>query len=282
MLKYFPAFFHYEGGDLYLNKNESNLYSDKLSSTELNSFFNPFETKESNITNVLENIGGVSSKKTLVPSKGFLRIMPSYINAVKGRIIFNDKTRHTLQEIKPNTDNVVLGIVIDLNKIKITNNIDKITMKEIKKYIDSYDAIPLLYNSDEGREMVYRTHKSLFFSKNSKLCLVTFEVKPGFSFYTEVPTKESLSEFRSIGKIVKTKKRLVSHFIFNDYFFLMMSPENNLKIIKCELIDVQGSKIKFEPTTDFEYEANNRQLTVAEISKVIIESRKKLTHFTVL
>lgn len=250
-------------GELALDKDESLYYANKFSSEEWGMLF-----------------GGINSKVKSDKKKNFLSIMPSYINVIKGRILYNDKTKLVLEKISPKSTPVTLGIIIDLNKVAQVFDKPVSDKKNVMEFLTHYDAVPFFFNDDRNTGNVYKTRKNTFFNSMSKLCFVTVELTKSPTFYREVPSSDVKIDFVSVDKVVKEKSRLVAHHIYDDDFFIVTSPSTNIKIKKCELINFDDDDIKFVPTTDFKYEPNGRQLTIKEVSRAIDEAKSTLTSFS--
>jgi hypothetical protein len=278
-----------DGANLLLNKNNSILYQNKIRSEELDAFFkHPLELINTKNKCYLDpifdmiDIGGARSSNKMSKSS-FLKIMPSFINVVKGRILYQGKTKLALEKIHP-TDKkspVILGTIIDLYKVKKVLNKETITKKDITEFINSYDIIPLMYNTagSKDKQIVYKNKKKNFFSKESKLCCVTFELNNVNSYYCEVPSKEVKINFENIDDIVKDKNFIVSHYIYDNFFFLV--PVHKVKLSTCYLINLGAEQNMFDmkETKDFKYEPNNRKIDLAEIDQIIYKTRSRLSSF---
>lgn len=277
-----------DGVNLLLNKNSNILYKNKIRSDDLDSFFkHPFEllNKKNSFNDPLFDIidiGGARPNSKMTKSS-FLKIMPSFVNVVKGRILYQGKTKLALEKIHP-TDkksHVVLGTIIDLYKVKKVLNKETITKKDINEFINSYDIIPLMYNTagSKDKQIVYKNKKKNFFSKESKLCCVTFELTNVDSYYCEVPSKEVKISFENIDNIVKDKNFIVSHYIYDNFFFLV--PVHKAKLSTCYLINIGAEQNVFDmrETKDFKYEPNNRKIDLTEMDQIIYKVRSQLSSF---
>lgn len=248
-------------GEIVLDKDKSSCYTNKFSSEEWDMLF-----------------GGNNNKNG--EKKNFLSIMPSYINVIKGRILYNDKTKLVMEKIVPENTPVTVGIIIDLNKVKQVFDKPVSDKKTIMEFLTHYDATPFFFNDERNIGNVYKTRKNTFFNSMSKLCFVTVELTKNLVFYREVPTSDVKIDFVSVDKVIKEKNRLVAHHIYEDDFFIVSSPSTNIKIKKCELINFDDDKIDFVPTTDFVYESNGRQLSIKEVCRAVDQAKSSLTPFS--
>lgn len=276
-------FIIHNGYDLYLNKQYSDLYSNKISSSDMQNLFkHPLEKisveDDYDISDLLE-FGGKKSSKI----QQYLKIFPTFINIIKGRIIYQGKTKLSLEKIKPvdKKGPVVLGTVIELNKIKKNLNKENLTKKDIMDYIMGYDIIPLIFNlsTEKGKEIVYKNKKNTFLNKESKLCFITFTLSDVENFYIEVPTKDIKIQFENIDDIIKEKKYIVAHYIYDNFFFL--TPTHNLKINNFYMIDIGEEENKFEikENKDFKYTPNNRKINLREFQNIISKAKNYLYTF---
>lgn len=225
-----------------------------------------------------EEIGGKktsnkSKKKTskLFSKIKYLKIMPSYINVIKGRILYNNRSKFTIEPLIPSDyKNVILGILIDLYKIEET--VEHITLDKIEKYIKSYDVVPLLYNDTSN--IIYKNKKTHFFSKTSKLCFITFKMPANYKYYIENINLEPLSKLHDIDETKLTENSLIAHFIYENYYFLHTNPKK-LKIDKCYIIDVETMDFK-EIEKLKSIKPNERNLTIDEVYAIIKKGKNML------
>lgn len=278
-------FIVHNGNDLYLNKQYSGLYSNKMSSSDMENLFkHPLEKisteDDYDISDLLEFGGKKKSSKI----QHYLKIFPTFINIIKGRIIYQGKTKLSLEKIKPvNKKNpIILGTVIELSKIKKNLNKENLTKKDIMDYINNYDIVPLIFNlsTEKDKEIVYKNKKTTFLNKESKLCFITFTLLDVENFYIEVPTKDIKIQFENIDDIIKEKKYIVAHYIYDNFFFLA-SP-HNLKMNNFYMIDMEEEENKFEikESTDFKYKSNNRKINLREFQNIISKTKKYLSTFS--
>lgn len=275
------------GANLLLNKDNNILYQNKVRSEDLNNLFkHPLElinnkTYQDPFFDMFD-IGGARSSSKLSKSS-FLKIMPSFINVVKGRILYQGKTKLALEKIQPSDKKspVILGTIIDLYKVKKVLNKETITKKDITEFINTYDIVPLMYNTagNKDKQIVYKNKKKSFFSKDSKLCCITFELNNVTSYYSEVPSKEVKINFENINDIIKDKNFIVSHYIYDNFFFLV--PVHKLKLNTCYLINLGAEHNMFDmkETKDFKYEPNNRKIDLTEIDQIIYKTKSHLSSF---
>lgn len=281
-----------DGTDLYLNKDYSELYSNKVKSKEMDDIFkHPIEKlnefNKKSFTSIFDftdigDIGGIgkNSKKL---NTTYFKILPTFINVVKGRIIYQGKTKLSLEKIQPTNKKgpIILGTLIELSKIKKNLEKETLTKKDIEKYIKEFDIVPLLYNTidNKDKEIIFKNRKKTFFTKDAKLCLVTFELQEVTSFYAEVPTKEIKINFEDIDDIIKEKNYIVAHYIYDNFFFLV--PSHKLKMLNCYLINVdeEQNTVEIKETKDFVYEPNNRKLYLTEIDNIIHKIRSYFSSF---
>lgn len=270
------------GSEIFLNKNLSDLYKNKVTNNELNSLFaHPYNYLNLNtIDEVFDafEIGGAEKKST----NDYLKIVPTFINIVKGRIIYQGKTKLGLEKITPEKKTpVVLGTILELSKVRKVLEKETLTKKDIMTYINNYDVLPLLFNtpSNKNKDIVFKNKKKTFFNRDSKLCLVTFELTGITSYYAEVPAKEVKVNFENIKDIIKDKNFIVAHYIYDNFFFLV--PTHNVKISNCYLINIEPEQNIFDikETKDFKYEPNNRKINLSEIDSILSKARTYLTVF---
>lgn len=283
-----------DGGNLLLNKNYNMLYSNKVQNEEINNLFkHPLEilkNDQNEINSIFDELelGGArkSSKmsdKQLAPNP-YLKIVPSFINVVKGRIIYQGKTKLSLEKIKPTNkkDPVLLGTLLELSKIKSVLEKDTLTKKDISTFMEKYDIAPLMYNSSDNKDkdIIFKNKKKMFFNRESKLCFVTFELKDINSYYVEVPSKEVKITFENIEDVVKDKNYIVSHYIYDNFFFLV--PTNKLKIHTCYMVNVGPEQNVFEikEAKDFKYEPNQRKINLTEVDSIVSKVRTYLSSFS--
>jgi hypothetical protein len=223
------------------------------------------------------NRGGVllekSSKKSKIFNKiKYMKIMPSFINVVKGKILYNKKSKFTIEPIIPSDHkNVILGILIDL--IKIDDNIENISLDKIEKYIKSYDVVPLLYN--DSRNIVYKNKKTYFFSKPSKLAFITFKMPANYKYYIENIDLTPLSKLHEIDTNKLTENSLIAHFIYENYYFLHTHPQK-LKIHNCYIINIDENYEFIELEKAKNMIPNGRKLSIDEIYTILKKCKNML------
>lgn len=201
----------------------------------------------------------------------YLKIMPTFINVLKGRILYNNKSKFTIEPLVPSDNkNVILGILIDLYKIDET--VGNVTLDKINKYIKNYDVVPLLYN--DGRNVVYKNKKTYFFSKNSKLAFITFKMPSTCKYYVENIDLAPLSKLHDIDENKLSVNSIVAHFIYDNYYFLHTRPEN-LKIDKCYLVDIDSMEFK-EIEKIRTIMPNDRKLSIDEIYSILKKGKQFL------
>lgn len=283
-------------GNLFLNKNYNVLYSNRFQNNEIKSLFkNPYEilydnNENDNDYNIYANpifdqtdTGGAKNSKKL-SRNSYLKIVPSFINVVKGRIIYQGKTKLSLEKIKPvnKKDPIILGTILELSKIKTILEKDSLTKKDISTFIDKFDILPLMYNNteDKDKDIVFKNKKKDFFNKDSKLCLVTFQLQNVDSFYTEVPSKEVKIAFQDIEDVVKDKNYIVSHYIYDNFFFLV--PTNRLKLQSCYMINIkqEPNVFDFKEEKTLNYEPNQRKINLTEVENIVSKAKTYLSTFT--
>lgn len=253
----------FENSNIFMNHNLSDLYKNKI---QQDVFKNLFDQSFS---------GGLKTKQDTR-----LKIMPTFINVLRGRILYNGKTKMKLKKIKPkNVSNVILGTIIDLAKVKNMLGTEKLTNDSIKKFIDMYDFLPLMYNDDESSNVIKNNKKKSFFNTNSKLCLVTFNVSEKNEYYKEIPNEEVSVDFKDVKDVIKEKNFIVSHYIYERNFFLV--PTNKININSIQIIDIdENEKEMFKPAKNFSYKENGKSIDLVLFEKIISLSKKFLTQFS--
>lgn len=214
------------------------------------------------------------SKKTKLFSKiQYLKIMPTFINVIKGRILYNNRSRFTIEPLVPKDNkNVILGILIDL--YKIDENVENITLDKIEKYIKSYDVVPLLYN--DARSIIYKNKKTYFFSKKSKLAFLTFKMPSVYKYYIENIDLSPLSKLYDIDENKLSINSIIAHFIYENYYFLHTQPDK-LKIDNCFIVDIEN--MDFKDIKNVKHIVpNDRKLSIDEIY-VILKKGKSMLKF---
>ncbi|QKE44506.1 putative ssDNA/dsDNA binding protein VP8 [Yalta virus] len=281
-----------DGGNLLLNKDYNMLYSNKVQNEEIKNLFkHPLEilnNDQKEIDSIFDTLelGGAkkSTSKKVLSNNPYLKIVPSFINVVKGRIIYQGKTKLSLEKIKPTNkkDPILLGTILELSKVKSVLEKDSITKKDINMFIEKYDIIPLMYNSSDNKdkEIIFRNKKKSFFNPESKLCFVTFELKDVDSYYVEVPSKEVKIAFENIEDVIKDKKYIVSHYIYDNFFFLV--PTNKIKMHTCYMINIGPEQNVFEikESKDLKFETNKRKINLTEIDSIVAKIRTYLSSFS--
>lgn len=225
------------------------------------------------------DVGGATitkqqSKKSKIFSKiKYLKIMPSFINVIKGRILYNNRSRFTIEPLIPKDGkNVILGILIDLYKIDET--VENITFDKIEKYIKGYDVVPLLYN--DTRNIIYKNKKTYFFSKKSKLAFLTFKMPSTNKYYIENTDLSPLSKLYDIDENKLSVNSIIAHFIYENYYFLHTQPDK-LKIDKCFIIDIENMEFKDIKNVK-QIIPNDRKLSIDEIY-IILKKGKQMLKF---
>lgn len=222
----------------------------------------------------INEIGGAKSKEINSKEKSksskkvtYLTVVPSFINVINRSIAYNNRTKMSLKEIKPKTTNVILGTILDMMKIKQILKKEIITKDDITTFVNMYNAIPLMGNFN-ANDIVYNNNKKKFFHANSKLIFVTFKIKQSNKYYAEMPAEEVDNELKSIDEIIKDRPYIVSHYIFNNYYFIVPNPKNNLTLFEIYNIDFDN---KETPITKFEKdngEKNNKKITLVEFTDI--------------
>lgn len=254
--------FTFQNNDIFMNNIESDLYKNKIQKEIFKDLF------DNSLT------GGIGSNKD-----SRLKIMPSFINVLRGRILYNGKTKMSLSKIKPkNNSSVILGTIIDLAKVKDVLGAKTLTEESIKEFVDMYDYLPLMYDSDENNSLVKNNRKKFFFNNNSKLCLVRFNVTGKNEYYVEVPSEDVSVEFKDIKDVVKEKNYIVSHYIYERFFFLV--PTNKISINSIKFIDITDGKVTFtQPTKKFTYKENGEKIDLITLEQIISSSKTMFDKF---
>lgn len=92
---------------------------------------------------IFENIntrGGSNSEK-----QRFLKVMPSIINIIKGRLIYNLKSQLPLIEIKNKNKVTKMGIILNISNILNITKKTEIIKKDIMDYVSSFQVVPLFF-----------------------------------------------------------------------------------------------------------------------------------------
>lgn len=261
-------FLYEDNEDFIMNNNLHELYKNKISNEDLNFMFSEIK-------------GGEKEKE----KKKTFKIVPSFINVLKGKIIYNNSTRLSLEEIKPAKKIILLGTILDLNKIKNDLSIEKILEKDIVNYINKFDVIPLLFQFDQ-RNVIYKNKKEQFFNKDSKFIFIVFELLKESTFYREVPENKIYDTLTSIESIIKNKNYIVAHYIYENYYFLVNNIKNNLKIKNMYFINLNQEnseftfqEIKNKDKDHLEYIENKRKVTLIEMNNILNMSLTYLTKF---
>lgn len=226
-----------------------------------------------------DNIGGSvvnkeyskKSKKIKTFTKiNYLKIMPTFINVIKGKILYNNRSKFTIEPLIPKDKNVILGILIDL--YKIDENVENVTFDKIEDYIKKYDVVPLLYN--DSRNIVYKNKKNYFFSKKSKLAFLTFKMPSAYKYYIENIDLSPLSKLYDIDENKLSVNSIIAHFIYENYYFLHTQPEK-LKIDKCYVIDIETMDFK-DIKNIKQLTTNDRKLSIDEIYTILQKGKLML------
>lgn len=203
----------------------------------------------------------------------YLKVMPTFINVVKGKILYKNKSKYTIEPIKPSDyKNVILGIVIDLSKI--SEDVKTVNMEKIHKFITKYSVVPLMYN--DSRNIIYRNKKTHFFSKRSKLAFLTFKMPANYKYYCENVDMTPLSKLHDIDESMISSNSLIAHFIYENYYFLHNKPKE-LKIENCYIINLKSDGFDF---VDFnkvkEIIPNDRKISLDEIHAILTKAKNML------
>lgn len=251
--------------------------------TNLNNFLLPTLNKYLVLQNDDDLIGGkkISKVSQKIEKKKFLKVVPSYINVVKGKLLYNEMTKFSLDMFTPQSTPVIGGLIIDMYKVQQTLNKEEISLDDIHRFIEMHDVVPLLFNFDT-RNIIYKNNKPSFFSLSSKLFLLTFEIKKNFQYFYENPTKENHHNFKDIKEIIDIKNYIVAHYIYETYFLFVTNPKTHLKLKHIYEINF-NNKIEFLEVKDkakiIKYVPNNKKISLSEISEAVNESLFKLTKF---
>lgn len=217
-------------------------------------------------------------------SKNFLNVMPSFINVLKGRILYNNKTRLQLEPLKTKSKSVVIGTILDLKKVRQgLNNLEaKLTKKDIIDYVNSFDALAMMFNFD-NKTIIYKNRKDTFFSPDSKLVFLTFKVKNETEYYYESTIANPYTEFMNIEDIIQKKNYIVAHFIYENHYMIITKPSNNLIPDKFYFVNIENkhvpNKLLEEFKDDLEYNPNMNSIRLNDMLVIINECNKKLTLF---
>lgn len=203
----------------------------------------------------------------------YLKVMPTFINVIKGKILYKNKSKYTIEPIKPSDyKNVILGIVIDLSKI--SEDVKTINMDKIYKFITKYSIVPLMYN--DSRNIIYRNKKTYFFTKKSKLAFLTFKMPANYNYYCENVDMTPLSKLHDIDESMISSNSLIAHFIYENYYFLHNKPKE-LKIENCYIINLKPEGFDF---VDFnktkEIIPNDRKISLDEIHAILTKAKNML------
>lgn len=247
---------------------------DDLSSEE--EYYAGYPGETDNETTILIDAKKKSSKKkTSKPFKNikYLKVMPTFINVIKGKILYKNKSKFTIEPIKPSDyKNVILGTVIDLSKI--SEDVKNVTMEKIHKFITKYSIVPLMYN--DSRNILYKNKKTHFFTKKSKLAFITFKMPANYKYYCENVELTPLSKLHDIDEKMITSNSLIAHFIYENYYFLHNKPKE-LKMENCYIIDVHPNNFEFiEFNKIKEIIPNDRKLTLDEIHAILTKAKNML------
>lgn len=224
----------------------------------------------------------ISNKPSTIQKKSlFLNTMPTFINVLKGRVLYNNSTKFSLEKILPQSNNVVLGTIIDLFKVKKEIHKDDISKDDIIKYVERYDVVPLLFDFN-SRNIIYKNKKNNFFSKDSKLIFITFDMVKKHNYYCESPTKTTYDTYQNIDKVLSEKDYIIGHYIYENYYFFVTNPKINLKIKKGYYINIDNQNDLFQEIDwkkPLQYNNNNRKINLVEMTEILNKATKSLTKF---
>lgn len=281
-------FLSFKNDELFLKTCASKIYSNKVKDGMSFLFANPVETEKyiSDFDEIQEDsdcmslLGGAAKKKEtkkseLVMEKKKFSIMPSYINVIKGKIFYDQKSKLQLKKLKrvESSGDVILGTVIDYYKLhSVLEKKDddrNLTKNDVKNYVNKYDTIPLSFNFNT-KDIVFRNRKENFFSKESRLIFITFKVKEkNMKYFYESQTETPLDNFVDISKVTKDPF-IVAHYIFDNYHMLVNDPLINLTLYEIYDIDFDSSKPLVLLTSEkHTMKTNNRKITLHEFSNVL-------------
>lgn len=225
-------------------------------------------------------IGGrKTSKKTSSKNKKNIKqkltVVPTFINIIKGKIIYTNQTKLSLEPIETKDNkNIILGTIIDLNVIKpeITDK------KQLLEYFKSYNVLPLIFNTG-SKNIINKNKKKNFFSANSKLLFVSIKLKDDFNFYKEVIENSPYKEFKDVSEVVKEKNYIIAHYIYENFFMFINNKKHHYDIHECFVIDKDYNLIK-QNLSSFELENLNEKIFLDDFSELLDKCKKHLSVFT--
>lgn len=179
------------------------------------------------INNYLERLFGGSEKTN------FLKVLPTIINVIKGRLIYSLKSKLPLIEIKNKNKLIKMGVIINISNVLNMKTKTKITKKEIMEYICSFQVVPLFFNDENKEEVFFNNKKKKFLGTTSELLFVVFKVKPELKLYICDIESKQYSKFISEEKIINENKNnfMVAHYIYDNFFMLNTDPKNTLTLL---------------------------------------------------
>lgn len=211
----------------------------------------------------------------------YLTVCPTFVNVIKSKIFYNCKTKYELKKIQPSTDPIIFGTLLDIKNVLFKLNKEKLSKDDIIKYIFSYDAIPLMFKYKDDNT-IYKNKKKSFFSKDSKLILVTFKINKSTELYYENIEESPKDVF--VSECNKKKNFIVAHYIFENYYMLVTRPKELLKPDMFYVVNIEGdNKFCFkEFTKDLNLkEFNDRKLSLEEITNIINKSLDYLSYLKI-
>lgn len=225
-----------------------------------------------------KKISQKNTKKTLTVkgknNKQKMTIVPTFINTIKGKIIYTNQTKLSLEPIETKDKNIILGTIIDLNVLKpeIKNK------NQLLEYFKSYDVLPLIFNM-ENKNVINKNKKKNFFSPNSKLLFVTIKIKDNFDFYKEVIENTPYKEFNDISDLVKKKNYIIAHYIYENFFMFINNKKHNYEIRECFAINSDYDLIK-QNLSEFEPLTLKEKIFLDDFSEILDNCKKHLSTFS--
>ncbi|AKS26327.1 putative ssDNA/dsDNA binding protein [Diachasmimorpha longicaudata entomopoxvirus] len=209
----------------------------------------------------------------VTPRKGnFLKVLPTFLNVIKGRVFYNLKTKRELKALKNPPKDIILGTFIDATKIEEILGKEGLTKKDINDFCFQFDVMPLFFKQKDN--IIYKNRKETFFRKETKLLFLTFKVKNNTHIYYEA-LDEPPTELREIADL--KPNFIVAHYLYDNYYFLVTQPQHKLTLDKIYTIT---PKLEIEPLKN-EMSTLQKRINLSEMQNLALQATEYLTELNI-
>lgn len=261
--------------NLYKKKKSIIIDSSSSSDDEFNYVYDDYNYDGDNYCKGGKKESKKSYKSKVLVKRSKLTILPTFINILKGRIIYTNQTKLELEEIEPqDKKDVILGTILDLKNMK-----DSIKNKnDLMKYIKTYNIIPLMFNFNH-KNIIYKNKKKTFFNDSSNLIFVTFKINDKYKYYTEVINKSPYEKLKNVSSVLNEKNYIISHYIYENFYMFFNTKKHNFEIHNCFAIDKNHTLVE-QNLTSFQLINLSEKIFLDDFIEILNDCKKHLTVFS--